>query len=180
VPFDKDYTSNPSTPPLPLRALAVGKQTAEFEAEITLRTKTILRMYILQIRTTEWETEIDKLVRHVNVRLAYDNKGINLLPVYWRPAFNEPKQNWWIVLRYSLVGLVHLYYEAIVSHDLAAYESHAKRLEFMLDNQLYNFKLSPAEPSGYVLRTQDEWKAIVTERDRRAAEILDTKDRLGR
>ena len=180
MPLDKDYDTNPNTPPLPMRAPDVGKLTAEFEAEITLRTKSILRAVMKQIPTTRWTTEIDKLIRQVNVRFAYDSLGLNQLPVHWRPGFNEAQHNWWVVLRYQLVGLVYLYYKAVADHDLGSYVRHANRLDEMVEGRIANYKLSPGEPSGYVLRTQKEWNDIVTESDRRETEILDNKDKLSR
>lgn len=171
-------SDNPNPPPLPLRAPEVSVDTAKLEAELTLRTQTILRAVMRQVRITKWETEIDFIIRQVCVRFAYDDRGINLLPSQWRPGFAFPHGNWWQVLKYQLIGLVTLYYEAVKEHRLAEFEVHARRLEEMIDKGIKLYLLSPAEPAGFILRTQVEWEEIVIERERRKMEIMDNKERL--
>lgn len=173
-------SANPNPPPLPLRAPQVSPAVGAFEAEITLRTQSILRNMQRQIKVTRHEAEIDKLARQVVVRFAYDDRGINMLPVSYRRAFADTSGRWWGVLRYQLVGLVFEYYRAVLTHELDVYERDARRLEEMLDKGIYSYLLSPAEPVGHILRTKEEWSVIVAEKARREQEILDNKDRLER
>lgn len=171
-------SDNPNTPPLPLRSPKVSVETSALEAELTLRTKSILRAVMQQVRVTKQETEIDALLRQVNVRFAYEGLGLNLLPMSYRPDFNYSHHLWWPTLKYQLVGLVHFYYEAIKDHQFKGYLASAGRLEVMIEGRIKNYKLSPGEPTGYILRTEAEWKTVTDEKERRKLEILDMQDRL--
>jgi len=171
-------SDNPNVPDLPMRAPKMGEVTAKLEAELTLRTQSILRKFQRIINVTKQETEIDFLLRQVCTRFAYDGRGLNVLPMNYRPGVNYSDQMWWPCLKYQLVGLVYTYYDAIKDHNIQPFLTSATRLEEMLDVGIREYKLSPGENFGFVLRTQAEWNAIKAAKAEREIEIFDNKERL--
>lgn len=176
--LQENASDNPNIPDLPMRAPKVAEQTAALEAELTLRTKSILRAVMKALHVTKQETEVDSLLRQVNVRFAYESIGLNQLPMSYRPGFNYPHHLWWPVLKYQLVSLVYYYYIGIEAHQFKGYLAVAERLEEMLDHGLHEYKLATAEPTGFILLTNKEWQDICKAKDLRKLEILDNQDRI--
>ena len=176
--LQENASDNPFLPALPMRAPKVAESTKALEAELTLRTKSILRAVMKQVVVTKQETEIDSLIRQVNIRFAYDQIGLNQLPMSFRPGFNYPHHLWWPTLKHQLCGLVYHYYHAIEHHQFKDYLIAAERLEEMIEGRILNYKLAFAEPCGYVLMTTEEWKAITDEKEQRKLEILENQDRI--
>jgi len=179
MPMKRNYHSDKEN--LPHRELDVGKDTAATEAIHTNRVLAILNALALQLKgTTRHQTAIYKLIPLVTPRFAYDNSGKDRLPTHYRPGFNHPDHLWWPVLRYALCGLLATYYDAISLHRTGPFNEAATRFETFIEVGIKKFLLSPAEPAGYVLRTQEEWNTIKAAKARRETEILDNKDRLAR
>lgn len=171
-------SDNPNVPDLPMRAPKVAPDTAALEAELTLRTQSILRKFQRVIKVTKQETEIDFLTRQVCTRFAYDGRGLNVLPMNYRHGVNYSDKMWWPCLKYQLVGLVYYYYDAIKDHNMQPFLDSATRLEEMLDVGIREYKLSPGENFGFILRTNAEWNAIKEAKAKREIEIFDNKERL--
>jgi hypothetical protein len=127
-----------------------------FEGTITQEVIDILwrvREQLGRSRTAQ-QTQVDALVRLVSPHFAFSGQGTDRLPVPYQPGIRCQEGNWWRLLLYEMVKLMHGYYEMIREGHSKLYTNMKQRFE----DELLAHGILEYKPTHFKVRHADGYE----------------------